>query len=157
MKTWPWILVALGVIASAALISRRSSVVAAQEAASVPVRLFPTRAAGPEEQPPLPPSAGTAAKAAPAPEDPAPPSLPVPAADLREPPEALREWLLQLPAPEFRKLVGTRQMDEYVACVLGGLQAASLDRNEGPREVGNFLRQLNAQILQARSTVEPGR
>ena len=59
----------------------------------------------------------------------------------------LRDWLLQLPDVEFALLIHTATLDRYVASILRELGRERSPGEVAPREVGEFLRQLNGRIL----------
>jgi|GEM_PF-4859076 len=74
-------------------------------------------------------------------------SFPVPSKEVESQPLRLRDWLLQLPDVEFALLIHTATLDRYVASILRELGRERSPGEVAPREVGEFLRQLNGRIL----------
>lgn len=144
-----WPILAAVVVVAAVGFARRAP------AAAAPASREP---AGVESRPVLPVVVGEPAQAAARPAAPMEPAeearLPAPPREAVERTEALQDWLVTLPTTDLARLAGTTQMDGYVSRVVSHLQATAKAGPDGMQELDQFLRRLNAAILEAKGTHE---
>ena len=76
-----------------------------------------------------------------------------PPAEASNDPERLREWILQLPLEKLRLIAGTASLDRVVSSVLSELCRRGA-RSRSTVELEDFLRDLNARLRSAGSTVD---
>jgi len=105
----------------------------------------PTRARKSAEVP-APPPAASASRELPTSQQPPPAEASIPGLkDIPHDGDLAAPWLLGLADPEFKKLIGTRELDQIVGLVMERLMARRTDYDR-PGEVEEYVERLNARI-----------